>query len=104
MQISSQLWSTNFTQNTQNKTYNVVVIAAEVDSDTVSRHHQEFRFLVEKLGETLIKLNLPKYPIRFSIRELLEISLRHSICPKLVSWPDMLIKSSLVTLRGLRVS
>ena len=42
--------------------------------------------------------------MRFSMRELAVMSLRHSICPKLVSWPDMLMKSSLVTLRGLRVS
>jgi hypothetical protein len=38
------------------------------------------------------------------MRELAVMSLRHSICPKLVSCPDMLMKSSLVTLRGLRVS
>ena len=55
---------------------------------------------MEELGESYLIELIPKYPIRFSMRELAVMSLRHSICPKLVSWPDMLMNSNLVTLRG----
>jgi hypothetical protein len=46
----------------------------------------------------------PKYPIRFSMRVVPVISFRHSIWPKLVYWPDMLMKSNLVTFLGRNAS
>ena len=46
----------------------------------------------------------PRYPILFSMKVWALISLRHSICPKSVSCPIMLMKRSLVTLRSLRFS
>lgn len=51
-----------------------------------------------------LKYLVPKYPILFSINEFAVMSLRHSICPKLVYCPDMLMNSNLVTFLGLKVS
>jgi len=50
MQISSQLRCTDLAQNAQDKSHNVVVITAEIDSDTIRCHHKEFGFLVEQLS------------------------------------------------------
>lgn len=104
MQLSCQFSRTNLTDNTQDQPNDAVVSTGQVDSQSVGGHHQEFRFLVEELGQACISDEVPRYPILFSIRELAVIRLRHSIWPKLVSWPDMLMKRSLVTFLGRRDS
>lgn len=104
VKIACEFWGAYFREDTEGKADDVIVISVEIDPDPVGGHHEEFWFLMEELGETYLIELIPKYPIRFSISELAVINFRHSICPKLVSWPDMLMNSSLVTFLGRKAS
>lgn len=42
----------------------------------------------------------PRYPILFSVKDYADMSLRHSICPKSVLCPNILMKRSFATFLG----
>ena len=104
MEVAGEFGGAYFREDAEGEADDVVVVAVEVDPDPVGGHHQQLRLLVEQLRQSYLIHFIPRYPMRFSIRELAVISFRHSICPKFVSCPDMLMNSSLVTLRGRRAS